>query len=114
MEIITRFARNATPKQSTGLYILYQGSNFTDNLCALYSRQRNVLQNVATDQTASESCPSSDEDSEVDVALGIATENQSSVGELIATSHAGPSLSPTVHMLLIDHSDMLVSIFPFF
>ncbi|XP_046141499.1 uncharacterized protein LOC114876384 isoform X2 [Osmia bicornis bicornis] len=61
--------------------------------------------NEITDQTGSESCQSSDEDSEIDVVLGLGTENQSSVGELVASSQAGAS-SPTAHIPLIDHLDM--------
>ncbi|CAL7936805.1 unnamed protein product [Xylocopa violacea] len=61
--------------------------------------------NETTDQTASESCQSSDDDSDVDIVLGMGTEDQS-IGELVATSQAGTSSSPTVHVPLIDHSDM--------
>ncbi|XP_076176767.1 combover isoform X2 [Ptiloglossa arizonensis] len=57
--------------------------------------------NETTDQTASESCQSSDEDSEVDAVLGTGTENQSSITELIE-SQAGSSSSPTAHVPFID------------
>ncbi|XP_061927289.1 uncharacterized protein LOC108002879 isoform X2 [Apis cerana] len=60
--------------------------------------------NETTDQTASESCQSSDEDSEVDVVLGMGTENHS-ITELFVSSQAGTS-SPTAHIPLIDHLDM--------
>lgn len=66
------------------------------------------LKNETTDQTASESCQSSDEDSEVDVVLGMGTENHS-ITELFVSSQAGTS-SPTAHIPLIDHLDMPVSI----
>ncbi|XP_053973188.1 uncharacterized protein LOC128873568 isoform X2 [Hylaeus volcanicus] len=62
--------------------------------------------NETTDQTASESCQSSDEDSEVDAVLGLGTENQSSKAELVVSSQAGSSSSPTAHAQLIDHLDI--------
>ncbi|XP_043253505.1 uncharacterized protein LOC122398003 isoform X3 [Colletes gigas] len=62
--------------------------------------------NETIDQTASESCQSSDEDSEIDAVLGASTENQSSVAELIVSSQAGSSSSPTIHLPWIDHWDI--------
>ncbi|XP_076236205.1 combover [Calliopsis andreniformis] len=62
--------------------------------------------NEVTDQTASESCQSSDEDSDVDAVLGTGTENQSSMGELAASSQAGTSSSPIAHIPLIDRLDL--------
>ncbi|KZC07666.1 hypothetical protein WN55_08438 [Dufourea novaeangliae] len=59
--------------------------------------------NEVTDQTASESCQSSDEDSEIDSVLDIGTENHSSIAEFIIP---GTSMYPTAHMPLIDHLDM--------
>ncbi|XP_076676125.1 combover isoform X2 [Andrena cerasifolii] len=63
--------------------------------------------NETTDHTASESCQSSDEDSDVDAVLGTATDNQSSMAELIVTSQAATSSSPIAHVPLIDHLDVL-------
>ncbi|XP_031834636.1 combover isoform X2 [Nomia melanderi] len=54
--------------------------------------------NETTDQTASESCQSSDEDSEIDAVLDAA--------QLIVTSQAGSSMSPTAHVPLLDNMDM--------
>ncbi|KOC64949.1 Pericentriolar material 1 protein [Habropoda laboriosa] len=61
--------------------------------------------NERTDLTASESCQSSDEDSEIDVTLGMSRDHQS-IGELVTSSQAGTSSSPTAHVPLIDHLDM--------
>ncbi|XP_071863982.1 combover isoform X2 [Bombus fervidus] len=60
--------------------------------------------NETTDQTASESCQSSDEDSEADVILGLRPAKHS-IAELVSSSQAGIS-SPTAHVPLIDHLDM--------
>ncbi|KAF3421114.1 hypothetical protein E2986_03873 [Frieseomelitta varia] len=60
--------------------------------------------NETTDQTASESCQSSDEDSETDVILGLRAKH--SIAELISSSQAGISSSPISHVPLIDHLDM--------
>lgn len=69
----------------------------------------NFIQNETTDQTASESCQSSDEDSEADVILGLKPAKHS-IAELVSSSQAGISSSPTAHVPLIDHLDMPVSI----
>ncbi|XP_033301883.1 uncharacterized protein LOC117206542 isoform X1 [Bombus bifarius] len=61
--------------------------------------------NETTDQTASESCQSSDEDSEADVILGLKPAKHS-IAELVSSSQAGISSSPTAHVPLIDHLDM--------
>nr|XP_012135124.1 PREDICTED: uncharacterized protein LOC100878879 isoform X2 [Megachile rotundata] len=61
--------------------------------------------NEITDQTASESCQSSDEDSEIGVVLGMSTENHSCGVELVELTRPVTS-SPTVHVPLIDHLDM--------
>ena len=66
------------------------------------------MQNETTDQTASESCQSSDEDSETDVILGLRAKH--SIAELISSSQAGISSSPISHVPLIDHVDMPVNI----
>ncbi|CAK9825985.1 hypothetical protein ANTRET_LOCUS3905 [Anthophora retusa] len=61
--------------------------------------------NERTDQTASESFQSSDEDSEVDAVLGMSADHQS-IGELVTSSQAVTSSYPTAHVPLIDHLDM--------
>lgn len=63
--------------------------------------------NEATDLTPSESCQSSDEDSDVGAMLGFGLENQSSATELIATSHVTDSaFSPASQAPLIDHLEI--------
>lgn len=67
-------------------------------------------QNEAVDLTPSESCQSSDEDSDVGAILGFSLENQSSATELIATSHVmDTASSPASQAPLIDHLDTSVN-----
>ncbi|XP_017880567.1 uncharacterized protein LOC108625240 isoform X2 [Ceratina calcarata] len=66
--------------------------------------------NETTDHTASESCQSSDEDSEVDGVVwsrwGRRAGNQS-MGELVASSETATASSPTAHIPLIDRSNTI-------
>ncbi|OAD53653.1 Pericentriolar material 1 protein [Eufriesea mexicana] len=62
---------------------------------------RNPL-NKTTDPTVSESWQTTDEDSEVDVLIGLTPEKHPAA-ELVASSQAGTSSSPTVHVPLLDH-----------
>ncbi|XP_032680260.1 uncharacterized protein LOC116848373 isoform X2 [Odontomachus brunneus] len=63
--------------------------------------------NEVTDLTPSESCQSSDEDSDVGAILGFGLENQSSATELVATSHViDTASSPASQVPLIDHLDI--------
>jgi len=69
------------------------------------------MQNEAPDLTPSESCQSSDEDSDVGLTFGFSLENQSSATELIASSHVDTVSSPASSQVpLIDHLEMSVSI----
>ncbi|OAD53655.1 hypothetical protein WN48_09668 [Eufriesea mexicana] len=62
---------------------------------------RNPL-NKTTDPTVSESWQTSDEDSEVDVLIGL-TPVKHPAADLVVSSQAGTSSSPTVHVSLLDH-----------
>lgn len=62
-----------------------------------------------TDLTPSESCQSSDEDSDVGAILDFGLENQSSATELVATSHVIDTASSSASQIpLIDHLDISV------
>ncbi|XP_012217948.1 uncharacterized protein [Linepithema humile] len=63
--------------------------------------------NEVSDLTPSESCQSSDEDSDVGAMLGFCLENQSSGTELVATSHVDTASSPTSSQVpLIEHLEI--------
>ncbi|XP_072746468.1 uncharacterized protein Cmb isoform X3 [Anoplolepis gracilipes] len=63
--------------------------------------------NEAPDLTPSESCQSSDEDSDVGAILGFGLGNQSSMTELVATSHVDTASSPASSQIpLIDHLEI--------
>ncbi|KAG7206907.1 hypothetical protein KM043_000801 [Ampulex compressa] len=62
--------------------------------------------NETTDQTASESCQSSDEDSEMGAKPALNSENQSSLAEMVESSQAGTSSSPMVQVPLTDHPEI--------
>ncbi|XP_043491847.1 uncharacterized protein LOC122517496 isoform X2 [Polistes fuscatus] len=66
-------------------------------------------QNEAADQTGSDSCRSSDEDSDVGAILGFNMENQCSLNGLVVSTHAGPSSSPTAQVPLLDRLEMPTS-----
>ncbi|KAF7403464.1 hypothetical protein HZH68_006258 [Vespula germanica] len=68
-------------------------------------------QNEAADQTGSDSCRSSDEDSDVGAILGFNLENQCSLNELVASTHAGSS-SPMAQVPLIDRLEIPTSSSP--
>lgn len=71
----------------------------------------NFMQNEAPDLTPSESCQSSDEDSDVGAILGFGLENQSSMTELGATSHVDTASSPVSSQIpLLDHLEISVKI----
>lgn len=64
-----------------------------------------------SDLTPSESCQSSDEDSDVGAILGFCLENQSSGTELIATPHVDTACSPASSQVpLIEHLEISVNI----
>nr|XP_050849678.1 uncharacterized protein LOC127063680 isoform X2 [Vespula vulgaris] len=69
-------------------------------------------QNEAADQTGSDSCRSSDEDSDVGAILGFNLENQCSLNELVASTHAGSSSSPMAQVPLIDRLEIPTSSSP--
>ncbi|KAI4501990.1 hypothetical protein M0802_002672 [Mischocyttarus mexicanus] len=66
-------------------------------------------QNEAADQTGSDSCRSSDEDSDVGAILGFNMENQCSLNGLVVSTHAGPSSSLTAQVPLLDRLEMPTS-----
>ncbi|KAK2584748.1 hypothetical protein KPH14_007078 [Odynerus spinipes] len=82
------------------------------SLRSLQDQPSNNAQNEAADQTGSDSCRSSDEDSDVGAILGFNLENQSSLNELVASTHAGTSSSPMAQVPLIDHLEMPASFSP--
>jgi len=66
------------------------------------------LQNEAPDLTPSESCQSSDEDSDVGATFNL--ENHASMLELVATSHADTASSPASSQVpLIEHLEIMVN-----
>jgi len=66
------------------------------------------LQNEAPDLTPSESCQSSDEDSDVGATFNL--ENHASMLELVATSHADTASSPASSQVpLIEHLEITVN-----
>ncbi|XP_029674780.1 uncharacterized protein LOC115242535 isoform X2 [Formica exsecta] len=71
------------------------------------TRTLNNPLNEAPDLTPSESCQSSDEDSDVGAILGFGLENQSSMTELGATSHVDTASSPVSSQIpLLDHLEI--------
>lgn len=66
------------------------------------------MQNEAPDLTPSESCQSSDEDS--DVGATFTLENHASMLELVATSHVDTASSPASSQVpLIEHLEITVN-----